>query len=293
MQRKLAIHAATRRWLLCRHLRWDTTTTRASACGGFKRYDHAVILSLAVFAMLMMTALPSAFSGPPAEQSGPPRMPLCLVAFGDSTTAPRPGAIERVYSVRLQEALLAKGVSLKVFNAGKGGNTTRDARARFERDVLRHRPQIVVMQFGINDAAVDVWKTPPATAPRVSLADFEANLRAMVQAARQEGARVILMTTNQLRWTESLKKLYGKRPYEVASPDGFDAPLLAAYNQRVRALARELKTGLVDVRAAFHEFAEQPDRSLDDLLLDGMHPNDEGHEIVSRLLVPVVHDLAR
>jgi hypothetical protein len=84
------------------------------------------------------------------------------------------------------------------------------------------------------------------------------------------------MTTNPLRWTSRLKELYGKPPYDPAAADGFDAPLLAEYNERIRSLAKELGTDLVDVRAAFdahaaehegrlHEgFVEEPRRSTAD-----------------------------
>lgn len=220
-------------------------------------------------------------------------LPNSLFMFGDSTTAPRPGAVEKVYAVRLQESLLGMGSSLNVYNAGRGSNTTRDAKARFERDVLNYKPRIVVFQFGLNDAAVDVWKDPPATEPRVSIAEYEANLKGMVETARQHGAKVILMTTNPLRWTNGLKELYGKPPYDPEAADGFDAPLLARYNEQIRSLAKELGTGLVDVRAAFDAYAAQPGHSLDELLLDGMHPNDKGHAIVAERLLPTIRDQVR
>ncbi|MBI2481241.1 MAG: SGNH/GDSL hydrolase family protein [Planctomycetia bacterium] len=101
------------------------------------------------------------------------------------------------------------------------------------------------------------------------------------------------MTTNPLRWTGRLKELYGKPPYDPAAADGFESPLLASYNERIRRLARELGTGLVDVRAAFEASAASPDHALDDLLLDGMHPNDKGHAIVAEVLVPAIRDQLR
>lgn len=215
-------------------------------------------------------------------------LPGGIFMFGDSTTATRPGAIEKVYSERVREALLGMGSSLNVYNAGRGGNTTGDALARFERDVLRFKPRVVVLQFGINDAAVDVWKTPPATGARVPMDEYEQNLRTMIERARKRGAKVVLMTTNPLRWTDRLKQLYGKPPYDPDAPDGFDAPLLARYNEVVRRLAKQLETGLVDVREAFAEHAAQPGQSMDDLLLDGMHPNDQGHRIIAQLLTPAI-----
>jgi lysophospholipase L1-like esterase len=211
-----------------------------------------------------------------------PTAPGGIIMFGDSTTAERPGAVESVYAERVQEQLLRIGSSLLVYNAGVGSNTTDNARRRFQKDVLDHQPGIVVIQFGLNDAAVDVWKDPPATEPRISLADYEANLRWMVETARSNGIRPILMTTNPLRWSAKTKELYGRPPYDPDAPHGFDKPVLTAYNACVRELAKELNTPVVDVHAAFS--AKNPD----DLLLDGMHPNDDGHALIAELLLPVI-----
>ncbi|MBS0205947.1 MAG: exo-alpha-sialidase [Planctomycetes bacterium] len=216
-----------------------------------------------------------------------PNAPGGIVMFGDSTTAQRPGAIEHVYADRVQDMLVRIGSSLQVYNAGVGSNTTVLARQRFAKDVLAHRPRIVVIQFGLNDASVDVWKTPPATMPRVPLADYEANLRSMIDAARKSNVQPILMTTNPLRWSPKTKELYGRSPYVPDKVDGFDKPVLAGYNARVCAIADELKVPLIDVHAAFSE------KKPEDLLLDGMHPNDQGHTIIAELLLPVIREQIR
>lgn len=216
-----------------------------------------------------------------------------VIMFGDSTTAHRAGAVQKVYSVRVDESLQSIGSSLGVYNAGIGGNTTRDARKRFERDVLRHQPRVIVMQFGINDSAVDVWKSPPATVSRVPLTEYSENLRAMISAALEKKSKVILMTTNPIRWTPKLKDMYGKPPYDAGKEDGFDAPQLAEYNEALRKLAAELHLPLVDVRAAYPAFAMKHRTTIDGLLLDGMHPNDLGHQLVSELLVPAIRDSVR
>ncbi len=217
----------------------------------------------------------------------PPPKPGGIVMFGDSTTAEREGQVEKVYALRVQEALLASLPSVSVCNAGVRSNTTRNARARFAKDVLAHKPRVVVIQFGINDAAVDVWARPPATAPRVPLAEYEQNLRWMIVALREQKVKPVLMTTNPTRWTIRLRELYGKPPYRPDDADGFDAPMLARYNDSVRTLAKELAVPLVDVHAAFS--AKNPDK----LLLDGMHPNDEGHRIIAEMLVPVLRESLR
>lgn len=223
----------------------------------------------------------------------PEPKPGGIVMFGDSTTAARPGAVQKVYAVRVNEMLEGIGSSLEVHNAGIGGNTTRDARKRFAHDVLRHKPRVIVMQFGINDSAVDVWKNPPATEPRGPLAEYLENLRAMISAAQQQKAKVILVTTNPIRWTPKIKDLYGRPPYDAAKDDGFDALHLAAYNEALRSLAKELRIPLVDVRAAYPDFAAKHGTTVDGLLLDGMHPNDLGHQLVSELLVPAIRAALR
>jgi lysophospholipase L1-like esterase len=214
-----------------------------------------------------------------------------IVMFGDSTTAPR-GPV-KVYSQRVETALQSIGSSLTVHNAGVGGNTTTAALKRLQTDVLAHKPRIVVMQFGINDSAVDVWRKPPATQPRVSLETFLANYRAMIAAARKQGAKVILMTTNPLRWTSKTRELYGKPPYKPDAEDGFESAHLRAYNEAVRTLAKQLDAPLVDVHAAYPAFAAKHKLTLDQMLLDGMHPADAGHGLVAELLVPVIRDLLR
>lgn len=215
-----------------------------------------------------------------------------IVLFGDSTTAARAG-VSKVYAVRVSEALAASGTELAVVNAGVGGNTTQEALKRFDRDVLRHRPRLLVIQFGINDSAVDVWKQPPATAARVPLPEYLSNLRSMIRIAREQQIQVILMTPNPLRWTAKLKERYGRPPYDPAAEDGFESATLRPYVVALRELAAELKVPLVDVHAAYPDFAGKHQTTVDGLLLDGMHPNDLGHQLVAELLIPVLRDSLR
>jgi len=205
-----------------------------------------------------------------------------IVAFGDSTTAPRvvEGQELPVYVDLLAEDASLRERGIKIINAGIPGDTTQAARARFDRDVLRQQPGIVIIQFGINDAAVDVWKNPPATDPRVSRDDFAANLSFFVAGVKQHGAQAILMTPNPLCWTDKLRSLYGKPPYVPGDPDGFNV-LLKSYAEAVREVARQTGARLVDVYAAFQEYGAENGHSVDDLLLDGMHPNATGHRLIA------------
>ncbi len=200
-----------------------------------------------------------------------------IVAFGDSITARRG-------SLRVYADILADELHAQLINSGIGGHHTRMARARFERDVLAHQPDIAIILFGANDAAVDVWKDPPATEPRVSLEDYAANLRYFCRELKQRGVRVLLVTPTPFRWTQHLRTLYGRPPYDPNDADGFNV-VLVRYAAVVRRIAAEEQVTLIDAWQAFEAHGEQEGQSLDELLLDGMHPNAKGQRILADLLL--------
>lgn len=205
-----------------------------------------------------------------------------IITFGDSTTALRPG-IDMTYSDLLRKELPKYGISGNIINKGIPGNTTNDAMARFHTDVLDQNPDLVIIQFGINDSAYDVWKEPPATEPRVSLSTYVVNITSMVHQIKIAGAEVILMTPNPLRWSETTLGLYGKNPYDINNPWGFNV-ILSDYAQAIRDIAAAENIPLIDVQSAFIAYDDATNQSVDDLLLDGMHPNNTGHRIVANML---------
>jgi lysophospholipase L1-like esterase len=174
---------------------------------------------------------------------------------------------------------------MNVINAGVPGNTTRDALARLDHDVVAHHPDFVTIYFGINDSAVDVWKG--ALSPRVLLEEYKANLTTIVGRIRTAGTTPILLTPNPVSWTSDLVRLYGKPPYEPENPDGWNV-LLKQYAQAVREIAEKENVRLVDVDGLFRRYASQPGHRPGDLLQDGMHPNDEGHELIAAAVVAAI-----
>ncbi len=207
---------------------------------------------------------------------------VVVVAFGDSTTAPR-GKL-KVYADLLEDKFQKFNLEAKIINAGVGGNTTKLAMTRFESDVLAKKPDIVIIQFGINDAAVDVWKTPPETTSRVSLKAYETNIRKFIRQLKNRGSQVVLMTPNSLRWTPKLIKFYGKPPYLPGDKNGFNV-LLVQYAESVRRIGKEESVPVIDVYSAFEKYGNVRGQSVDDLLLDGMHPDKKGQQIVFELLI--------
>ena len=200
--------------------------------------------------------------------------PITIVAFGDSTTAPR-RTIAKVYAQRLPGMLMKQRIVASVVNAGVGGSHTgrlaendrhkrRHALDRFDDDVRGHKPDLVIIQFGWNDSWVDKGETDS----RISLRNYVDNLTFMIKSLGDGGSQVVLMTPNRPRSD------LAKRQFE----------LTAAYAQAGRDLAARLKIPLVDVWQVYSVFHAVKGQSLDDLLLDDVHPNDDGHQLVAELL---------
>ena len=210
---------------------------------------------------------------------------LTVVAFGDSTTAPRAGVT--VYPDLLQEHWRAHQPPVRVVNAGVRGDHTEGALARMALDVLAHAPHVVVLRFGINDSAIDVWESPPARTSRVPLEKFRRNLIKMIDSVRAIDGVPILCTPNPLAWHAQTLGLYGKSPYLPADVDGFNVTL-REYVAAIRVIAKEYSVPLVDLDVAFRHYVSEAMPPWDALLLDGMHPNDAGHRLAADCLIPVL-----
>jgi lysophospholipase L1-like esterase len=239
--------------------------------------------------MLMFAALGRSAVAAPGPSLTENHKPLRIVALGDSTTASAKDwapEIQEVYADCLPRRLRASGIEAHVYNAGIGDTTTRDAVERLDRDVRSHRPDIVIVQFGINDSWIDV--DLGSTRPRLTRAEFRSNLRMIVRVLEADGARVVLMTPNPMRWSDSYYiKAFEQHPGLLDTVDerGIDQ-LLQQYASDVRTVARSERVVLIDVYQAFEAYGREPGRSVNDLLLagDGIHPNQAGQALVCRLL---------
>lgn len=168
-----------------------------------------------------------------------------LVCFGDSVTAG--------YGVPDGASYCSRYGGI---NAGIGGDTTRGGRARFARDVLARRPDVVTIAFGLGDSYFDDRNVP--------IAEYRANLRYFVETLKDRGIRPILITPNVTMrfWANSA---------------------VWPYVQEMRSVAHNQKVDLVD---AYREFAETVVTGVgyNEFLVDEVHPNVYGHDIIAALL---------
>jgi len=211
------------------------------------------------------------------------RKTIRVVAFGDSTTASRK-SVDRNYSKRIPELLRDERIDAVVINSGVGGSHTgrlvdnarhnrEHALDRFEAAVLDQNSDIVLIQFGINDSWVDTDNECGES--RIPIQRYKKNLLYMTKELHARGIDVVLMTPN------ALGERYETWRYER----------LERYAEALREVARETNAALIDIWGMYEAYATQPGRSIDDLLLDGMHPNDEGHRMLALRITETLQEL--
>src|SRR5262249_10775815 len=135
---------------------------------------------------------------------------------------------------------------MNIIVSAKGGETSVDGAARFDRDVLAHSPDLVLIDYSLNDR-------------RVGLEAAKAAGSKMIVAARDRGVPVILLTP-----TPDLKAKLGdpKDPLERQAV-------------QVRELAGEFSVGLVDSLRIFEQAADT--EHMPELMSQSNHPNGKGH----------------
>ena len=132
-----------------------------------------------------------------------------------------------------------------------GGENSEAGAARFQRDVLTHRPDVVLIDYALNDRGLGLERARAAWI-------------AMIEQAQAAGVRVILLTPT---------------PDEAARLDDPGDPL-NQHAAQIRQLATEYHVGLVDSLRAFQEYIRGGGR-LADVMSQSNHPNAEGHALVA------------
>ncbi len=169
------------------------------------------------------------------------------------------GYVRFVYDV-LKEKYPQLGI--EVINKGVSGNTVRDLKARWQRDVLDLRPDWLSIMIGIND----VWRQIDNWEPRqnwISLDEYEQTLDELIGAVAPSLQGLILLT-----------------PY-VLELDRSDEMRLKMdrYGNVVREIAKKYDAVFVDTQAAFDEVLQRMDTQ--ELSNDRVHMNAVGHRILA------------
>jgi len=137
-----------------------------------------------------------------------------------------------------------------------GGEASDQGAARFEKDVMSLHPDVVTIDYALNDR-------------RIGLEKARAAWESMIVAAKKGRALVVLLTPS---WDLSA------HPEDPSDP-------LAQHAAQIRELAKKYGVGLADSFSAFLK-ARGDGVDLGGVMAQSNHPNRKGHEMILRGLLP-------
>lgn len=194
-----------------------------------------------------------------------------IVCLGDSIT--ESGGAPDGYVTLIREATADRAI--EVINAGIGGHRSSDMRARFTRDVLRHRPDLVTISCGINDVwhGFDAFHTEGGGPRAIPLPAFRQNVQAMVEAAQGDRVMPVILSTTVLEEEANSK---GNR-------------ILRDYNAVLEHIAAVTDCRFIPLQQPFLDEIAAHRRETGELRLwltvDGVHLNERGNALMARLVI--------
>lgn len=157
------------------------------------------------------------------------------------------------------------GKGITVFNLATSGDTSADVRRRIH-DEIAHRvwtdeEMVVIVPVGTNDSMISGSneKTPQV--------EYANNLRVIVDNAREFTKNIIFVELPPCDESRTNPVSWGDYNYSNER--------LKVYNQTMNQIAAECDVTIVRL---FDEFTQA--QQSDELLYDGLHPNDKGHELI-------------
>jgi lysophospholipase L1-like esterase len=125
-----------------------------------------------------------------------------VLAFGDSLTYGTGAAQAESYPAQLERL-----IGRRVVGAGVPGEVSAQALARLPASLEEHQPKLIVLCIGGNDFLRNLGQ-----------AQVAANVRAMIRAARQAGADVVLLGTPEKGLLVTPPKFYAEIAQEFRIP---------------------------------------------------------------------------
>jgi hypothetical protein len=144
---------------------------------------------------------------------------------------------------------------LNVIVTAIGGEDSHRGAARFTHDVLPLRPDVVALDYALNDR-------------KIGLTMAEIAWREMIGDALRAGAKALLLTPS------------GDLEADFSNADD----LVNAHARQIRSLAEHFGIGLVDSTARFQAYCKNGGQ-LEELMSDTRHPNRNGHELIAATIL--------
>ena len=177
-----------------------------------------------------------------------------LLVLGDSLSAEYGLARGAGWVPLLEQRLKSGKLDVKVVNASISGDTTSGGRARLQPLLDRHKPDVLVLELGANDALRGL-----------PVASTESNLRAMIESAQKIGASVLLVG--------------------MQIPPNYGSDYANRFSGLFPKLAKEYKLSLVPFFLA--PLIERPDM----FQADRLHPTAEAQPLLLEVIWPRLQPL--
>src|SRR5579862_844007 len=161
------------------------------------------------------------------------------------------------YPFLLHQAIKAKFpyAVVNVIVTAIGGEASDRGAERFERDVMSLKPDVVTIDYGLNDRGLGLDKARGAW-------------EKMIDVATKAGVKVILLTPS----------------WDLSSKPNSQDPLWQ-HAAQIRDLAAKYHVGLADSYAAFLD-KQKSGVDMNTLMSQVNHPNRAGHEMIVKVLMP-------
>lgn len=191
-------------------------------------------------------------------------------------------------------SLLQNKLKGAVRNTARFGNTLLKGITNLKKDVLKDKPNIVLIEYGGNDCDFnwnEIAMDPDAEHhPKTDFNIFEKMLTETVNELKSQQIIPILMSLPPLNADNYFKWVSQNNPEAERNILKFLGSVTKIYwwqeryNSTILKVSELTKTKYIDVRGAF---LEHPDYTKF-LCSDGIHPNREGHRIICDKVVEFV-----
>lgn len=154
----------------------------------------------------------------------------------------------------------------EIINKGENGDVTPNIYARFEKDVVFHKPAMAVILTGTNDFIYQLGS------PEFVMGYLDK----IVELARKNSIEVILMTPLLVDASMAEKCWMPDVNYEEVNEN------LTSLRKRMLVYGKENSVRIIDTQELYRQLYT-PD-NVAEYLLDGLHPTVLGHEAIARFL---------
>jgi lysophospholipase L1-like esterase len=170
--------------------------------------------------------------------------------------------------------LVENRLNLDVINSGIGGDTTGGLLGRFSYDVVRHKPEMVIILGGTNDLWWDL---------EVNL--IQANIFAMACQAQFHDITPIVALPLPLQM-ENIRR------QDMMAPIAGWQKCVRKLSDLVRALTASAGESDIACLDFHHPFLDENGETIAGYYLDdGLHPNKQGHLMMAEKTVDLLRDL--